>query len=114
MWRVELWPGFGRSFYGITNGYGVWRRAGDFVYLTKNYAEAAKALDLPLLDQPELLEDPVNAAKASIWYWQWRVRPNVRNMYDVKEVTRQINPKLKGLEDRLYKFDAYKHLRVNR
>ena len=45
MWRVEIWPGFGGSFYGVTNGYGEWRRANNFVYLTRNYAEAARLRD---------------------------------------------------------------------
>ncbi len=77
-----------------------------------NYAAAEEALGLPLLDHPELLEDPKIAAKASIWFWLWRVRENVRNMYDVKEVTYMINKELKDLEKREELFNAYKNLKI--
>ncbi len=77
-----------------------------------NYAAAEKALGLPLLDHPELLEDPKIAAEASVWFWLWRVRENVRNMYDVKEVTYMINKELTDLEKREELFNAYKHLKI--
>ena len=35
-----------------------------------NYAKAAKALSLPLLEQPELLEQPANGFRASAFFWQ--------------------------------------------
>lgn len=77
-----------------------------------NYAAAEKALGIPLLDQPELLEDPKIAAEASVWFWMWRVHQNVRNMYDVKEVTYMINKELTDLEKREELFDLYKNLKV--
>lgn len=77
-----------------------------------NYAAAEKALGLPLLDHPELLEDPKIAVEASVWFWMWRVRQNVRNMYDVEEVTYMINKKLTDLEKREELFDLYKNLKV--
>lgn len=35
-----------------------------------NYRAAGKALNLPLEEQPELLEAPAVAVQASAWYWQ--------------------------------------------
>lgn len=37
-----------------------------------NYAACAAALDLPLLEEPEMLEDPVNACRSAGWFWQSR------------------------------------------
>lgn len=78
-----------------------------------NYAAAEEALGLPLLDQPELLEDPEIAAKASVWFWMWRVHQNVRNMYDINAVTYKINKDLTHIERRAELFDLYKHLDLN-
>jgi putative chitinase len=44
-----------------------------------NYTQVGKALGLDLLNNPELLEIPENAAKASIWWWKNNVRPKVPN-----------------------------------
>lgn len=35
----------------------------------KNYALAAEALGLPLLEQPELLEEPLQACRSAGWFW---------------------------------------------
>ena len=75
-----------------------------------NYRIAGKALGLPLEEQPELLEDPDTAAKASIWYWKTRVQPNVSDFNNVISVTKPINPKLNGLKDRKDNFKEYKEL----
>lgn len=76
----------GRGFIQITGRY--------------NYTLAAKALGIDLVNHPELAEKPDVAAKVTWWYWQNRVRPNVGNFNDVKQVTKTINPGLKGLAKR--------------
>lgn len=73
-----------------------------------NYAKAGEALGLPLEQKPELVEKPEIAAKVAIWYWKSRVQPNVDNFKDVKDVTKPINPGLRGLEDRKEKYQAFK------
>lgn len=72
-----------------------------------NYGAAEKALGLPLLKNPELLEQPKVAAAVSVWFWQNRVKPKVDNFLDTSDVTRPINRTLKGLDDRTEKFNAY-------
>lgn len=73
-----------------------------------NYQKAGKALGLPLVEKPELVEKPDVAAKVAVWFWQNRVQPKVDDFYDTKEVTKPINAGLKGLEDRKEKFKDFK------
>jgi len=72
-----------------------------------NYRLAGEALGLPLEAHPELAAQPHIAATIAIWYWEWRVQPNVTNFADVQAVTRPINPGLNGLADRRIKFQTY-------
>jgi putative chitinase len=83
----------GRGFIQIT---GRW-----------NYKQAGEELGLPLEKHPELLEKPEIAAKASVWFWKHRVQPNVDNFKDTTGVTKQINPGMRGLEDRKANFQDY-------
>ena len=80
-----------------------------FIQLTGryNYTEAGKALGLPLDQKPQLLEKPEIAAKASIWFWNNRVKPNVSNFTDTRTVTGYINPGLRGLQKRHGLFQNY-------
>jgi len=63
-----------------------------------NYRDAGEALGLPLLEEPELLEEPVRAAAAAGWYWNF----HDLNRYagDVEECTRIINGGRNGIDDR--------------
>ena len=83
-----------------------------FIQLTgrDNYRMAQDALNIPLLQQPELAERPDIAAKIAIWYWQTRVRPHINNFNDTKAVTQKINPAMRGLQDRHAKFMDYKNI----
>lgn len=83
----------GRGFLQITGRY--------------NYNQLSKALNLPLLDQPELLEKPDVAAKAAIWYWNNRVKPHVNDFSNTPAVTKKINSALHGLERREQKFSKF-------
>ena len=80
-----------------------------FIQLTGrwNYTQAGQALGLPLDKKPELLEKPDIAAKASIWFWNNRVKPNVNNFTDTRTVTGYINPGLRGLQKRHGLFQNY-------
>ena len=73
-----------------------------------NYAQAGKALGLDLVKNPKLAEKPSVAAKIAVWYWKLRVQPNVDDFNDVKDVTKPINPGMRGLEDRKENFKDYK------
>lgn len=72
-----------------------------------NYKQAGQELGLPLEKHPELLEKPEIAAKVSVWFWKHRVQPSVDNFMDVNQVTKPINPGMRGLEDRKENFKTY-------
>ena len=94
-------PGDGEKYHGR-----------GFIQLTgrDNYRMAQTALNIPLLQQPELAERPDIAAKIAVWYWQTRVKPSINNFNDTKAVTQKINPAGKGLEDRHANFVDYKNI----
>ena len=83
----------GRGFIQIT---GRW-----------NYKQAGQELGLPLEKHPELVEKPEIAAKVAVWFWKHRVQPNVDNFMDVHQVTKPINPNMRGLDDRKENFKTY-------
>jgi predicted chitinase len=83
----------GRGFIQIT---GRW-----------NYKQAGEELGLPLEKHPELVEKPEIAAKVSVWFWKHRVQPNVDNFHNVDNVTKQINPGMRGKENREETFKTY-------
>jgi len=96
-------PGDGEKF----KGRGYLQITGRF-----NYSKAAKALGLPLLEQPELLEDPKIAAAVSVWFWKWRVRARSSGDWNnVQEITNIVNGGDTAVDDRGELFDAYGHLR---
>lgn len=64
-----------------------------------NYRAAGEALGLPLLEEPELLEEPAHAADAAGWFWKQR---DLNQFWDmVTYCTRAINGGLNGLPDRI-------------
>lgn len=80
-----------------------------FVQLTgrDNYRMAGDALGLDLLKNPDLASKPEVAAKIAVWYWNTRVKPNVRSFTDTASVTKYINPAARGLENRNENFKDY-------
>lgn len=102
-------PRQARSLGNTHAGDGERYRGRGYIQLTGryNYRRAGEAMGLPLEAHPELAEQPHIAAAIAIWYWEWRVQPNVTNFADVRAVTRPINPGLNGLADRRVKFQTY-------
>ncbi len=49
----------------------------------RNYTLAAVALGLDLLNDPELLEEPVNAARSAAWFWSARGLTRTRRLATV-------------------------------
>lgn len=80
-----------------------------FIQLTGryNYGVAGKAIGKDLIKNPQLAENPKIAAQIALWYWQNRVKPSVDDYKNTTDVTRKINPGLKGLEDRHENFIEY-------
>lgn len=71
----------------------------------ENYERAGQALDLDLVNQPELAAQPEHAARIAVWQWQTRVPEHARE--NVREATYAINGAMNGVEDRLRRFDAW-------
>lgn len=91
-------PGDGQRYHG--RGY---------IQLTgrSNYQMASDALGIDLINKPDLAARPDIAAQIAVWYWNTRVKPNVRDFRDTTTVTRYINPGLRGLQDRHQNFVNY-------
>ena len=64
-----------------------------------NYRDAGESLGLPLLEEPELLEDLVHAADAAGWFW--KSHGLNRFASNINDCTRAINGGLNGLPDRM-------------
>ncbi len=82
-----------------------------FIQLTgrDNYTRASQQIfgDDRLVKNPDLASRPDIGAQIALWFWENRVRPNVNNFNNTKEVTNAINPGLSGLQDRHNKFKEY-------
>lgn len=73
-----------------------------------NYAACGQALGLDLLNQPDLLVDPANAARSAAWFWNSRGlnaladdRTGDDDLEDFTAITRAINGGTQGLQERL-------------
>lgn len=91
-------PGDGQRYHG--RGY---------IQLTgrSNYQMAGDALGIDLINKPELAAKPDIAAQIAVWYWNTRVKPYVKDFKDTAAVTKYINPRLNGLQDRQQNFSNY-------
>lgn len=71
----------------------------------ENYERAGKALDLDLVNHPELAAQPEHAGRIAVWQWQTRVPAAARE--DVREATRALNGALNGIEARQQRFEVW-------
>ncbi|MEN3030371.1 glycoside hydrolase family 19 protein [Chromobacterium amazonense] len=91
-------------------GDGIKYRGRGFVQLTGHdqYAAAGKALKLDLINHPELAEDPSNAAKIAVWYWQnHKGLAEAGRAGNVKQATQIINGGQNGYAERKAKYEQY-------
>ena len=95
----NVYPGDGARFPG--RGY---------IQLTgrNHYALEAKASGLPLLDNPELLEEKPVAAMASCRWWKRHQLNELADQNRFIAITRIINGGINGLEDRKAKWKIAK------
>ena len=66
-----------------------------------NYEACGKALNLPLLTNPDLLLEDVNAARSAGWFWQANDCNRFADASDVTGLTRRINGGTNGLAARI-------------
>ncbi|WP_333679899.1 glycoside hydrolase family 19 protein [Dyella sp.] len=93
----------GRADLGNTvKGDGYLFRGRGLIQITGrlNYMQAAKGLGLDLLHHPELLEQPVNAARSAAWWWKTHGCNEMADRNDFVALTRRINGGTNGLADR--------------
>lgn len=65
-----------------------------------NYAACGAALNLALLDEPELLEQPEPATRSAGWFWKTHGCNEIADTGDFVRLTRRINGGTTGLQDR--------------
>lgn len=65
-----------------------------------NYEACGLALDLPLRDQPELLEAPSAACRSAGWFWKTHGLNEIADAGDFIKATKRINGGINGLADR--------------
>ncbi len=108
--RYEPGTRLGNALGNTEKGDGKRFKGRGFIQLTGrwNYAKAAKQTGLDLVNNPELAAEPEAAAMLAVWYWKFRVQPRVKDFDDVEAVTKPINSKYSGLEDREKKFKVFK------
>jgi len=73
-----------------------------------NYKSAGQAIDMPLLDYPDLAAKPDGAALTAAWYWHDRKLNQLADQDSLDSfitITRTINGGSTGLEDRLSKLN---------
>ncbi|WP_312412289.1 glycoside hydrolase family 19 protein [Pseudescherichia sp.] len=65
-----------------------------------NYEECGKALGLELVNNPDLLLDPRNAARSAGWFWKANNLNRFADNGDFNGLTKAINGGLNGIDDR--------------
>lgn len=91
----------GRADLGNTlPGDGVHYKGRGLIQITgkRNYVLCSLALGLPLLEKPELLEQPENACRSAGWFWYNEKLGALGD--NIEKVTRRINGGLNGIDDR--------------
>ena len=67
----------------------------------ENYRRTGAALGIPLLDKPELLEQPEWAAASAAWWWANHGLNELADAGEFEQITRRINGGLNGQKERL-------------
>ncbi|QJP08416.1 glycoside hydrolase family 19 protein [Pseudomonas multiresinivorans] len=67
----------------------------------ENYRRTGAALGVPLLDKPELLEQPEWSAASAAWWWKNRGLNELADAGEFEQITRSINGGLNGQRERL-------------
>jgi predicted chitinase len=87
-------------------------RGRGYIQLTgrHNYRHASAQLGIPLLEHPELAEQPEYAARIAGWYWFQRALNRLADTGEFRQITRVINGGYNGLQDRERKYNIAKRI----
>lgn len=66
----------------------------------QNHARCGEALGLDLINDPDLLLEPLNAALSAGWFWESRKLNNLAEQEDLRGITRAVNGGMNGFADR--------------
>lgn len=97
----------GRADLGnVVAGDGYFFRGRGLIQVTgrANYAACGKALSLPLLAHPELLEDPEYAARSAGWFWLEHGLNALADQQLFSAITKRINGGQNGAADRVERY----------
>jgi putative chitinase len=97
----------GRADLGnVVAGDGYFFRGRGLIQVTgrANYAACGKALGLPLLAHPELLEEPENAARSAGWFWATHGLNELADQQLFSAITKRINGGQNGAADRVERY----------
>lgn len=78
-----------------------------------NYNSTGRALGVDLLANPELLAEPVLAARSAAWYWHDKELNRLADVGDFHRITLRINGGINGMDDRLARYIAGKEVLCN-
>ena len=70
-----------------------------------NYARCGQALGLDLVSNPDLLLEPMAAARSAGWFWKANALSTFADAGDIKGMTKKINGGFIGLEQRQKLYD---------
>lgn len=71
-----------------------------------NYTRCGQALGVDLVNNPDLLLEPMYAAKSAGWFWKTNKLAEFADKEDIKGMTKKINGGLIGYEQRQALYDA--------
>lgn len=101
-----------RSLGNLTPGDGPKFRGRGYIQITGrlNYSDAGYHLDLPLVETPELAEQPRHAARIAAWFWDSRGLNALADDLKFNSITKKINGGLNGIDQRRRYWERAKHI----
>jgi len=118
---IQYNPAKAKQLGNTKPGDGIKYRGRGYIQLTGkyNYEKAGEWISkyighpVDFVAQPDLVATPTAAALSSIWYWKTFVKPRTKSFTNTAQVTKNINPGLKGQSSREQKArDWQSHLNV--
>jgi putative chitinase len=92
---------FGNGDEASGDGWRYRGRGGGHLTFKANYQDAGVALSRPYVDQPELVAQPRDAALTFAWFWATRGCNAAADRWDLRAVTRAINPGMAAHDHRV-------------